>query len=157
MEKPPVIPAAQELQLLTKYLETISVNILQTQLHICEDLLIFMQFLQEKLICNFSCKKTVIKISPFTYLFLNLNQLSISFSIFTYLDMLIKLIKLKQLNAPVLNFKESYLHLIRAVRINLTLNLLFYFLEQEKSDSTAFFCDAVVFDLVYISCLYCTI
>lgn len=156
MEKPPVIPAAQELQLLTKYLETISVNILQTQLHICEDLLIFMQFLQEKLICNFSCKK-LIKISPFTYLFLNLNQLSISFSIFTYLDMLIKLIKLKQLNAPVLNFKESYLHLIRAVRINLTLNLLFYFLEQEKSDSTAFFCDAVVFDLVYISCLYCTI
>lgn len=55
MEKPPVIPAAQELQL-TKYLETISVNILQTQLHMCEDLLIFMQFLQEKLICNFSCK-----------------------------------------------------------------------------------------------------
>lgn len=49
MEKPPVIPAAQELQLLTKYLETISVNILQTQFHICEDLLIFMQFLQVNL------------------------------------------------------------------------------------------------------------
>lgn len=43
---------------------------------------------------------------------------------FTYLDMLIKL---KQLNAPVLDFKESYVNLIRAGRINLTLNLLFLF------------------------------